>query len=72
MCDVDKDARLASVARIEYPDSQVLSAICTSSGGHSPGLSGITYCLNVPANDVLMFANVPSIHDACAAVVKLL
>jgi len=67
-CDVEKDARLASVAKIEWPTSQVLQDICISSGGQYWTWS----CQNVPPNDVLQFANVTSIHDACAAVVKLL
>lgn len=67
-CDVEKEARLASVARIEWPDSQAMEDICAqSSGGHSG-----TVCYNVPVAEVLQFVNATSPHDACAAVVKLL
>ena len=58
------------MATIGYPKSQVMKDICTSSGGHSS--YPMANCANVPLNDVLQFANVTSIHDACAAVVKLL
>ena len=47
-----------------------MKAICTSVAGHQ--FNSIHTCENVPPNDVLQFANVTSIHDACAAVVKLL
>ena len=58
------------MAKIQYPVSQVLNAICSNVTGRT--FSKASYCENVPPNDVLQFANVTSIHDACAAVVKLL
>ena len=58
------------MATIGYPKSQVMKDICTSSGGHGPIRH--VECKDVPPNDLLQFANVTSIHDACAAVVKLL
>ena len=71
-CEVEKEARLASVEQITWPvEGGPMKSICQQSGGSPIGAS-IATCFSVPADELLLFVNVTSPNDACAAVVKLL